>query len=448
MAKNETIRRVVIMGAAGRDFHNFNMVYRGDPQYEVVAFTAAQIPGIAERRYPSTLTGALYPQGIPVFPESALEKLIDDYEIDDIVFAYSDTPHTQVMHTASRVLATGADFVLLGPGHTMLEASKPVIAITAIRTGCGKSQTARHISGLVRNRGLHAAVLRHPMPYGDLERQAVQRLATMADLDAAQCTTEEREEYEPHIAVGNVVFTGIDYAEILKIAEREADIIIWDGGNNDFSFIRPDLHIVMADALRPGQATGYYPGEAVLRMADIIVLNKVDAASPSTADSIASELTAVNSTAPVVRAASPVTLDDPETVRGRKVLIVEDGPTITHGGQPYGAGYVAAQTHGVAGIVDPRDSAAPLIQETYARYPHMGPVLPAMGYSPEQTAALRATIEDSAADAVIIASPTDLGTELNLTKPFVRARYAYEDAGEPTLGALIEQWFDDLSGAN
>jgi len=385
--------RVLILGAAGRDFHNFNMLYRDDPTVTVVAFTTAQIPGIGGRRYPPSLAGPRYPHGIPIEDENSLEELCRREAVTQVVFAYSDVTHATVMHLASRALATGADFVLLGPDRTMLTTTVPVIAISAIRTGCGKSQTARWLGRRLRDRGLRVAVLRHPMPYGELERQRVQRFASRSDLDRAQCTTEEREEYEPHIAAGNVVFAGIDYRAIVARAEQEADIIVWDGGNNDFPFVRPSLHIVMADALRPGQATAYHPGETVLRMADVVVVNKVDAASSADAQHVTDEVRAVNPRATVTRAASPVRLDDPAAVRGRRVLVVEDGPTITHGGMSYGAGFVAASTNGAAAIVDPRRSATPAIQALYARYPHIGRVLPAVGYDATQLEALRQTRE-------------------------------------------------------
>ena len=433
----------MIVGAAGRDFHNFNVVYRDDPAVCVVAFTAAQIPGISGRRYPPSLAGPHYPDGIPIVEESDLETLCRHEAVDQVVFAYSDVRHESVMHIASRGLATGADFVLLGPHRTMLDSARPVIALTAIRTGCGKSQTARFLSRRLRRQGLRVAVLRHPMPYGNLEAQRVQRFATLADLDAADCTNEEREEYEPHIEAGGVIFAGVDYAEILAEAEREADVVIWDGGNNDFSFIRPDLHIVLADAMRPGQALDYHPGETVLRSADIVVINKTDAATGKDIRSVTAEIEGANPAAAIVRAASPVTLDDPDSVRGKRVLVIEDGPTITHGGAPYGAGYVAATAGGAAEIVDPRESAAPEIRALYARYPHIGPVLPDVGYDAAQRAALLSTIEDSDADVILVAAPLDLGSLLHTDRPIVRARYEYADAGKPTLGALVDIFLHD-----
>ncbi len=435
--------RIVILGAAGRDFHNFNMVYRDDPGVTVVAFTASQIPGIEGRRLPPSLAGPRYPRGIPVVEEAELDTLCRREHVSQVVFAYSDVSHAAVMHLASRTLAAGADFVLLGPERTMLAARVPVLAISAIRTGCGKSQVARWLGRRLRERGYRVAVLRHPMPYGDLERQRVQRFASRADLEAARCSVEEREEYEPHLAAGNVVFAGVDYRAIVAQAEREADLIVWDGGNNDFPFLRPSLHIVMADALRPGQATGYHPGEAVLRMADVVVVNKVDAATAAGAQAVVDEVRAVNPRAPVVRAASPVRLDDPAAVTGRRVIVVEDGPTITHGGMPYGAGYVAAVAARAAVIVDPRPSAHPAVRAVFARHPHIGNVLPAVGYDAAQLQALAETINRSDAEVVVAATPIDLAALVHLDTPVVRARYDFSDAGEPTLGAIVDRFLSE-----
>lgn len=433
--------RTVIMGAAGRDFHNFNTVYRGDEGTEVVAFTAAQIPGIGGRTYPPALAGPLYPQGIPIRDERELEAICRAEGARRVVFAYSDVTHETVMHLASRVLATGADFVLLGPDATMLRAHVPVIAISAVRTGCGKSQVARWLSRRLRGRGLRVGLIRHPMPYGVLADQAVQRFATRADLAAADCTIEEREEYEPHIAAGGVIFAGVDYGRILAAAEAEVEIVLWDGGNNDFPFVRPDLHLVLADALRPGQEVSHHPGETVLRMADAVLIAKTDSAAPGAADRVAAAVAEVNPRATIVRAASPVTLDGPEdAVRGRRVLVVEDGPTITHGGMPHGAGYVAAIRAGAAEIVDPRANAAPEIAAVFARYPHIGPVLPAVGYGAEQLAALARTIARVDADVVIAATPIDLAALIEIDRPCIRARYEYADAGEPTLGRIVDQF--------
>ena len=438
---------MVILGAAGRDFHNFNVVYRDDPTVEVVAFTAAQIPGIVGRRYPLELAGTLYPAGIPIVDEAELDALCRDQAISEVVFAYSDLSHEQVMHLGSRALAAGADFTLLGPRRTMLTSSLPVIAVTAVRTGCGKSAVARWLSHRVRGGGRRVAVLRHPMPYGDLVKERVQRFASLADLDAAQCTVEEREEYEPHIALGNLVFAGVDYAAILAAAETEADIIVWDGGNNDFPFIRPDLHIAIADALRPRQIATHHPGESVARMADVLVINKVDAASLEDVTTAIQGLRAINPTAPILRAASPVRLDEPAAVKGRRVLVVEDGPTITHGGMPYGAGHVAALAAGAAEIVDPRPSAVSEIAAVFVAYPHIGKVLPAVGYGPAQLQALAATIRASAADVVVSATPIDLARLIAIDKPIVRARYEYAEVGEPALSTFVDAFLRRLPQA-
>ncbi len=431
-------RRVVILGAAGRDFHDFNIVYRDDPTHVVVAFTATQIPGIAGRRYPPELAGALYADGIPILEEAVLETLCREQRVDDVVFAYSDVPHEQVMHLASRALAAGADFLLPGPRRTMLVSACPVIAVSAVRTGCGKSAIARWLSRRLRDAGKRVAVLRHPMPYGDLARQRVQRFASLSDLDAAACTVEEREEYEPHIAMGNVVFAGVDYAAILAAAETEADVIVWDGGNNDFPFLRPDLHIVVADALRPRNIATHHPGEAVVRMADLLVINKVDAASPEAIEIATAGLRAINAAAPIVHAASPVRLDDPDAVRGRRVLVIEDGPTITHGGMAFGAGQVAALAAGAAALIDPRLSATPEIQAVFRAYPHIGMVLPAEGYSAGQLDALARTIEASSADVVVSATPIDLARLISTGKRIVRARYEYAEAGTPGLASHVD----------
>jgi predicted GTPase len=433
-------KRVVIMGAAGRDFHNFNVVFRDDPACEVVAFTAAQIPGIAGRRYPPALAGGRYPDGIAILDEAQLADICREKGVDEVVFAYSDVEHAFVMHKASIALAAGADFALLGPRRTMLASRLPVIAICAVRTGAGKSQTARWLARLLKERGLRVAVLRHPMPYGDLERQAVQRFASLGDLDKAQCTIEEREEYEPHIRAGSAVFAGIDYARILSLAEAEADIIVWDGGNNDFPFVRPDVQIVLVDPLRRGHETTHHPGEAVLRMADIVVVAKTNSASEPDIAAVIDTARALAPKAAVVRAASIVTLDDPAAVAGRRVLVVDDGPTLTHGGMPYGAGYVAAIRAQVAEVVDPRLSAVGEIAETFRRYPHIGRVLPAMGYSAKELSELQATINGSSADAVIAGTPSDLSHLMRLDKPVVRARYEFAETGEPRLSRLVEDF--------
>ncbi len=432
--------RVVILGAAGRDFHNFNMVYRDDPSVEVVAFTAAQIPGIADRRYPAALSGRLYPEGIPIFAEADLEALVAERDIGEVVFAYSDVTYTHVMRLAERALAAGADFTLLGPARTMLQARVPVIAVSAVRTGCGKSQTARYLSRRLRATGLRVAVIRHPMPYGDLAASRVQRFGTRRDLDSAACTVEEREEYEPHLAAGNVVFAGVDYGAILAQAQAEADLVVWDGGNNDFPFLRPDLHIVLVDPLRAGHETTHHPGEAVLRMADVVVIGKVDAADPAAVARVAENARAVNSRAVLVRAASPVTLDDPAAVRDKRVLAVEDGPTITHGGMPHGAAFAAAVQAHAARIVDPRPWAAPDIAAVYAQYPHIGSVLPAMGYSGAQLAALRATLDAAEADVIVAGTPIDLAALIEVNKPVVRARYEFAEIESPGLWGAVERF--------
>ncbi len=437
MPENRARLRVVVMGAAGRDFHNFNMVYRDDPNTEVVAFTATQIPDIAGRRYPSSLAGPLYPQGIPIVDEKELETLCRDEHVDRVIFAYSDVDHASVMHKASVVLASGADFLLLGPVRTMLSASVPVIATCAVRTGCGKSQTTRWLSRLLKEYGLHVGVIRHPMPYGELARQAVQRFATKADLDAADCTIEEREEYEPHLALGNVVYAGVDYAEIVALAETQADIILWDGGNNDFPFVRPDLHIVLVDPLRPGSEITHHPGEAVLRMADVILVAKSNSASNANVQQVTENARRINPKARIVRGASPVLLDDPALVANKRALVVEDGPSVTHGGMPYGAGYVAATVAQAAAIVDPRVAAVDEIAAVYAKYPQLGAVLPAVGYHPSQLESLRDTINAADADVVVAATPCDLGALIEINKPVVRARYEFAEAGKPGLGEVV-----------
>ncbi len=431
-------RRLLIAGAAGRDFHDFNVVFRDDASVEVVAFTAAQIPGIAGRRYPASLAGALYPEGIPIEDESRLDELCRGQRIDEVVFAYSDVSHAHVMHLASQVLAAGADFSLLGPQRTQLRSHRPVIAVSAVRTGCGKSQTARHIGKRLRSHGLAVAVLRHPMPYGELAAERVQRFATRADLDAARCTLEEREEYEPHLENEHVVFAGVDYAAILAAAEREAQVIVWDGGNNDFPLVTPDLHVVLTDALRPDQLATHHPGEAVLRMADVLVIAKSDAAPPADVARLAATLAELRPGIPVVRAASPVVLTESERVRGRRVMVVDDGPTLTHGGAAFGAGFVAARGASPAEIVDPRESATDAIRAVYARYPHIGCVLPAVGYDEQQRQALAETIARSRAELVVSGTPIDLAQVIHVPQPVLRARYEYADAGEPTLGSFVD----------
>jgi predicted GTPase len=440
-------RRIVILGAAGRDFHDFNLLYRDDPEVEVVAFTGAQIPGIASRRYPPVLSGPLYPGGIPILPEHELEALCARERVDEVVLAYSDLPHAEVMHLASRALATGASFSLPGPARTMLRSQRPVIAVSAVRTGCGKSQTARFIAAHLAAHGVRTGVLRHPMPYGDLAAQRVQRFASRADLDAADCSAEEREEYEPYVDAGGVIFAGVDYAAILAEAEKEAEVVLWDGGNNDHPFIRPDLHVVLVDALRPEQLTTHHPGETCLRMADLVVVNKVESAGEADVQRAIAGVRALRPEVEIVRAASPVVLEDAAAVRGRRVLVVDDGPTLTHGGMPYGAGFVAASAAGAAEIVDPRRSAAPGIRQVFEQYPHLGRVLPAVGYDAEQLAALRETIDASDAEIVVSGTPLDLAALVPLSKPVVRARYGYREAGSPGLAEHVDAFLDNQAVA-
>ncbi len=440
MPSSKAPNRVVIMGAAGRDFHNYNVVYRDDADSEVVAFTATQIPEIAGRRYPPSLAGPRYPNGIPIVPEDQLADLCRAQNVTQVVFAYSDVPHAHVMHRASVVLAAGADFALLGPEHTMLPGKVPVIAVSAVRTGCGKSQVTRWLSRLLRELGLTVSVVRHPMPYGDLERQAVQRFAAAEDLDAADCTIEEREEYEPHLAVGNIVYAGVDYAAILTQAQAEADLILWDGGNNDFPFFAPDLHIVLVDPLRPGHETTHHPGEAVLRMADIVIVAKANSAADADVRRVAEAARAANPKATIIPGASPVVLEDPERVRGRRVLVVEDGPTITHGGMAYGAGYVAATRARPEVVVDPRVFAVDEIAQVFDAYPHIGAVLPAVGYHPAQLDALKRTIDAVGADVVVSATPCDLSALIDVKPPILRARYEFAELEEPGLGDLVRDF--------
>lgn len=440
MPQEQQSKRVVIMGAAGRDFHNFNLVYRDNPDDTVVAFTAAQIPNIAGRRYPPALAGSRYPSGIPIVPEEDLATLCREQDVTDVIFAYSDLKHEEVMHRASVALAAGADFSFLGPKRTMLPAKKPMIAVCAARTGCGKSQVTRWLSRLLKDRGLNVAVVRHPMPYGDLERQTAQRFAESSDLDAADCTIEEREEYEPHLAVGNVVFAGVDYREILNQAENEADVILWDGGNNDFPFFVPDLHIALVDPLRPGQESTHHPGETVLRMADVVLVAKSQSVPDDTVKQSIERIRRINQGATIIRGASPVTLDDPDLVRNRRVLVVDDGPTITHGGMAYGAGYVAAANAGAAEIIDPRAVAVGEITDVYRDYPHIGTVLPAVGYSGPEIEALRKTIEAAAPDVVVSGTPCDLAKLIDLSMPVVRARYSFAEVDSPGLEVRVMEF--------
>ena len=432
------VRNVLILGAAGRDFHNFNVVYRDDPSYRVVAFTATQIPGIEGRVYPRSLAGPMYPNGIPIVPESALTNLIRDKHADLCVFSYSDVAYDYVMHLASRCVAAGADFSLLGADRTMLRSKVPVIAVTAVRTGAGKSQTTRYISRIVKKLNRRFVAIRHPMPYGDLARQAAQRFATYADLDKHECTIEEREEYEPHIDNGFVVYAGVDYEKILRQAETEADIILWDGGNNDLPFYLPSLHICVADPHRAGHESSYWPGEANFRRANLIIINKCDTAEEANIRAIEESAARLNPHATVVRAESPVTLDKPELVRGKRVLVVEDGPTLTHGGMSYGAGYVAAKNAGAAEIIDPRPFAVGSIRRTYEKYPNATGILPAMGYGDEQIRELEETIRRTPADVVIIGTPIDLSRVLNVDRPALRVRYELREIKPGAIEKAVE----------
>ncbi len=430
--------RVIIMGAAGRDFHNFNVFFRENPAYEVVAFTATQIPNIEGRTYPPALAGPRYPQGIPIYPETELVRLVRELEVDEVIFAYSDVSHTYVMHHASAVLAAGADFRLMGPRSTMLRARVPVVAVTAVRTGAGKSQTTRRVAEVLTARGLKVAVVRHPMPYGRLEEQAVQRFASYEDLDRHECTIEEREEYEPHLDRGNVVYAGVDYGAILERAQAEADVLIWDGGNNDFPFYWPDLQITVLDPHRLDHERSYHPGETNARMAHVAVINKVDTAPPDAVEALRASIASLNPDAIVVEAESPITVDEPQQLAGRRALVIEDGPTLTHGEMRYGAGALAARRHG-ATLVDPRPYAVGSIRETFARYPHLQDVLPAMGYGAEQIRELEQTIRATPADVVVIGTPIDLRRIMTLDKPAVRVRYELRERTRPTLAEVLEE---------
>ena len=429
--------KVIIMGAAGRDFHNFNVYFRDNERYEVVAFTATQIPDIAGRMYPAELAGKLYPNGIPIYPEDQLEELIVKHDIDQAIFAYSDLSHVDIMHKASAVMAAGADFRLMGPNTTMLKSRVPIVAIVAVRTGVGKSQTTRYVSQALIDAGLKVVAIRHPMPYGDLAKQAVQRFATYEDLDIHECTIEEREEYEPHIDRGVIVYAGVDYGRILEEAEKEADVILWDGGNNDFSFYKPDLTITLVDPHRAGHEVLYHPGETNVRLADVVIINKVDTAKPEDVETVRKNVQRVNPRAQIIDAASPVTVEDPEMIRGKRVLVVEDGPTLTHGGMGYGAGVVAARQFGAGGLVDPRPFAVGSIVDTLERFHHLEPLLPAMGYSKKQIDELETTINRSDAEVVLIGTPIDLRKVLKIDKPAVRVRYELEQESGPDLRDIV-----------
>ena len=432
-------RKVIIMGAAGRDFHNYLVRFKNRSDVNVVAFTATQIPNIEGRVFPAELAGEQYPNGIPIYHESELPSLIEQHSVDEVVFSYSDVSHEYVQHKAALVTATGADFVLLSAQNTMLRSSKPVVAICAVRTGCGKSQTTRRVAQILKNMGKKLVVARHPMPYGDLVAQRCQRFADYSDLDKYHCTIEEREEYEPHLAMGTIVYAGVDYEEILRQAEQEADVVIWDGGNNDTPFFKPDLHIVVTDPLRPGHELTYYPGETNLRMADVIVVNKQDTASLPDIERVRQNIATVNPNAVVVDAVSPIFVGDPEVIRGKRVLAVEDGPTLTHGEMRFGAAVVAAQKFG-AELVDPRPYLAGSIQETYDTYPHIGTLLPAMGYGEKQIKDLEATINRTECDAVIIGTPIDLGRLIDINKPAVRVTYELQEIGRPGLEDVLQKF--------
>ncbi len=433
-------KKVIIMGAAGRDFHNFNTYFRDNENYEVVAFTATQIPNIENRKYPPELAGKLYPNGIPIYPEEELPELIKKYDVDEVVFAYSDVSHEYVMHRASIVNANGPDFVLMGPKHTMLKSKKPVIAVTAVRTGCGKSQTSRKVFRILRDKGLKVVSIRHPMPYGDLVKQRAQRFASYDDLDKYECTIEEREEYEPYIDMGGVVYAGVDYGEILKQAENEADVIIWDGGNNDIPFYKPDLHIVVVDPHRAGHEIKYHPGETNLRMAHIVIINKEATADRANIDIVRKNIIDVNPNAIVIDAASPLFVDKPEIIRGKSVLAIEDGPTLTHGGMTYGAAVIAAMKYGARELMDAKDYAVGTIVDTYKKYPHIHNYLPAMGYGEKQIKDLEETINNTPCDIVVSGTPIDLNRVVKVNKPIVRVKYDLEEIGKPTLEDVLKDF--------
>ncbi|MFW3145561.1 MAG: cyclic 2,3-diphosphoglycerate synthase [Thermoplasmatota archaeon] len=433
--------KVVIMGAAGRDFHNFNMYFRGNEDYDVVAFTATQIPGIDDKKYPRELSGELYPEGIPIMPEDDLEEIIEKHDVDTCVLSYSDLSYDTVMRLSARVNAAGANFMLMGWKETMLRSNKPVIAVVASRTGCGKSQTTRYIVEILREMGKQCVSIRHPMPYGDLLKQRVQRFANYSDLDKHDCTIEEREEYEPHIDRGSIVYAGVDYEEILREAEKEADVVLWDGGNNDMPFIKPDLFITVVDPLRPGDEISYYPGEVNVLMADVVIINKIGSAYPEDIEEVRANVIEINPDAVIIDAASPISVEETEAIRGKKVLVVEDGPTVTHGGMTYGAGFVAAQKFGAAEVVDPREYAVDSIMETFEKYDHLENILPAMGYGDEQVKDLEDTINAVDCDIVVTGTPIDISRVVNVNKPIMRVRYDLQVIGKPDLKTQIEKMF-------
>ncbi len=432
--------RTIIMGAAGRDFHVFNTYFRDNDKYEVVAFTATQIPDIEGRKYPAALSGRLYPDGIPIYPEEDIADLIANYDIRQVIFAYSDLSHNEIMHKASLVLSTGADFRMMGPKNTSIRSSKPLISVCAVRTGVGKSQTTRKVCKILTDMGKKVVVIRHPMPYGDLSKQVCQRFATYEDLDKHKCTIEEREEYEPHIDNGIIVYAGVDYEVILREAEKEADVILWDGGNNDFSFYHADLNIVLADPLRPGHELCYHPGETNLRMADVVIINKVDTADASNINILRENIESVNPEAILIEAASPIYVKQPENIRGKRVLVIEDGPTLTHGGMNFGAGFVAAKKFGAGHIVDPKPYAVGSIKSTYKKYAHLSNILPAMGYSKKQIEELEKTINQIECDLIISGTPIDITRVVNVNKPVIRVNYSLQEIGKPDLYDVLSKF--------
>ena len=437
------VEKTIIMGAAGRDFHNFNVYFRDNERYDVIGFTATQIPDIEGRQYPAELAGALYPNGIPIYSDETLADLIRDNAVDLVAFSYSDVPHTEVMHKASVVTAAGADFIIIGASYTMLKSSKKIISVCAVRTGCGKSQTSRKIVQILKDIGKKVVTVRHPMPYGDLTRQVVQRFASYEDMDRQKCTIEEREEYEPVVRMGAVIYAGIDYEKILREAEKEADVIVWDGGNNDTPFFKPDIHIVVFDPHRAGHETNYHPGETNMLMADIAVINKVDSASSENIDKVRQTIVSHNPKATIVLAESELIAEDPDRIKDQRVLVIEDGPTLTHGEMAYGAGVIAARRFGAAELVDPRPYLVGTLKEVFAKYPNIGTLLPAMGYSQKQIKDLEETINSTDCDLVVSATPIDLLQLVSINKPTVRIRYEYKDNGQPTLADIIKEKLKD-----
>ncbi|MBW2299755.1 MAG: GTPase [Deltaproteobacteria bacterium] len=440
------MEKVIIMGAGGRDFHNFNVYFKDNPRYRVICFTAAQIPNIEGRKYPPELSGKFYPEGIPIFPEKILRDLICEHEVDLVALSYSDIPHVEVMHKASVAMAEGADFILIGAPYTMLKSQKPVVAVCAVRTGCGKSQTTRKVCEILRKKDKKVVVVRHPMPYGDLRKQVLQRFSTYEDFLKHHCTIEEREEYEPIVDLGIVVYAGVDYARILNAAQEEADVIVWDGGNNDTPFYRPEVHIVLFDPHRPGHELLYYPGETNMLMADIAIINKVDTAPSRNVEIVRRNIEKHAPRAEIVLAESPVLVSSPERIRGNRVLVVEDGPTLTHGEMPYGAGAIAARKYGAGELVDPHEYAVGTIREAYKQYPHIGPVLPAMGYSENQIRDLQDTINRAECDLVIFATPIHLTRIVSIARPAIRVRYEYQDHGRPLLEELLLDKLGPMNG--